>query len=85
MSPEGSAIASSTPVPPPIIALNVTPGSGAGQSSTGMQKKQPRKIPTANLPDARKLFNETPEPTPATDPAYYDEFMEIIYESMSRF
>jgi hypothetical protein len=36
-----------------------------------MPKKRPRAIPTANLPDARKLFDGMPNPTPAQDDLAY--------------
>lgn len=52
--------------------------SGAGQSSTEMQKKRPKVIPTTNLPLARNLFDET---SAQDDRAYYQDFMEhIIFE-----
>ena len=48
-----------------------------------MQKKGPRAIPMANLPDGRKLFDRMPNPMQGQDdPAYFDDIMDnIIYES----
>lgn len=49
--------------------------------SPGMQRKQSRAIPTANLPDAYNLFDGTPYPTPGQDDPDFNAFMEIvIYE-----
>ncbi|XBH69345.1 hypothetical protein VPH35_097256 [Triticum aestivum] len=84
MSLDGSAIAPASPAIPAaaIIDLNVTPGfSGAGQSSDGMQRKQPRLIPMANLAGAHKLLDEMPPPTPTVDNPDYTQFSEnVIYE-----
>lgn len=58
------------------LDLNVTPVVG---QSTGTQRKRAREIPTGNYPDARKLFDDPPTPTPThEDPAYYNDFMEDI-------
>jgi hypothetical protein len=59
------------------IDMNATPV--AGGSSTGTQRKRPREIPTGNLPDACKLFDDKPAPMPVRDDAdYFNDFMENI-------
>ena len=65
-----------------VIDLNITPAySGVGQSSSGMQRKQPRSILMADLLGVCNLFDKTPIPTTAAnDPDNNASMENVIYE-----